>query len=611
MVQPSDDDLALSITPVPTQTLSSELVGSSDRRLAAIASIDLFGYSRLTEQDEVGTHRALMGCRRKILEPIVERHRGWIVKSTGDGALIQFPNAVDAVQAMIRFQQDVMTAETAHPEQRRLVFRVGIHMAHAIVEGGDLYGHGVNLAVRLQETAEPGSILLSDIVVRHLPAETVVALDDVGNTTFKNIREQTRLYRWRDARCCQPLARYRPMAAAAIVLAFLAVPRATPEPTLPVGRDQGAFKPTESTSTARSTEQPMSISGAEFPQTGNAIDTFGAFGERLPPIYISEAVVPHDHKRRYVQLRVKGDPAGGYDWVRPFDELQAKGKRQPTLSAVPTLEADQRNLRSRKEIAEDAYIQALALYGRHTPSDLAEAAQELDQALMLCPDHRGADALLAAIYWAGWQNRWQVGVGLTVRETLNRARYHLSRAPKPDPLVHMVTSEMLTASARHGEAILEAGRIIERWPEQAIGYYAKGRALVFDGRPGGAEPLVRTAIRLDPHAPRYLFGLALAQFGMEQFDQALLTLTRATRRNAEDDWPFLLMAATHGHLGLRDKARLALGQFDHLSVPRRGWFATQIPYVHSWPFRHQRDRQRLHDGMILAGIPKPLDMASR
>jgi len=131
----------------------------------AIVSIDLVGYSRLMEEDERGTHGALMACRRDILEPIVAQHDGHIIKSTGDGALITFSTADDAVKGMIAFQDRVALREAKFPKSRRLVFRIGIHLAEAIYDDGDLYGHGVNLAVRLQEAAEPGSIYLSDVAV--------------------------------------------------------------------------------------------------------------------------------------------------------------------------------------------------------------------------------------------------------------------------------------------------------------------------------------------------------------------------------------------------------------------------------------------------------------
>ena len=212
--------------------------------------------------------------------------------------------------------------------------------------------------------------------------------------------------------------------------------------------------------------------------------------------------------------------------------------------------------------------------------------------------------MLAAIYWSGLQNRWQLGRGLTRTDMLTRAMSNLERTVQPDPLAHMVRSEMLTASGRHGQAIDEAERAITLNPSRAVGHYAKGRALLFAGRAHEAKEPIRIAIRINPHAPRYLFGLALAQFSTNSFDAAARTLARVTARNGENDWSHLLMAATQGYLGLKAEARQAIGRFDRLSLERRGWFASQIPYVHRWPFRDRDDQNRLHLGMVLAGIPE-------
>jgi len=250
-------------------------------------------------------------------------------------------------------------------------------------------------------------------------------------------------------------------------------------------------------------------------------------------------------------------------------------------------------------------------YKRNTPEDFRKAWQILDEALRLAPGHDEAHALLAAVYWSSWQNKWQLGTGYTATHTLKLAQDHLNQITKPTVMTHVVTSEMLTASGHHAEAIAEAERAMLLEPSMAVGYYAKGLALLFDGRPDKAEGLIQTARQLDPFASRHLFGLALSQFGQEKFEEAFSTLSNATTSNAGDDWSFLLLAATSGYLGRSEAARLALAQFDKMSLPRRGWFATQVSYVHSWPFKEAFDRRRLHKGMILAGIPHDDYLAAR
>ncbi|MEZ5932262.1 MAG: adenylate/guanylate cyclase domain-containing protein [Alphaproteobacteria bacterium] len=514
----------------------------SVRSLAVIVSLDLHGYSRLTEQDEIGTHRALMACMRTQLEPIVRQHGGIVVKLTGDGALVRFAHAARALDAMIRFQREVAAAEAGFPESRRLEFRVGIHLASTIQEDGDVFGHGVNLAVRLQEVAEPGSIFLSEAVAVLLDPVARPPLERLGRRPLKNIKEKVDVYCWRPCRReprCR--ARHAGTVIAAVLIANVILPTAA-------------------------------LNVAE-PSDGVVADPTRA---------------PRPAARRE-------------DWVESYHGLRGR----PLDGGInTTMAAAERSLETRRAIAEDAYLQALALYDRHTPKAFARAIDILDEALKLEPNDGATNALLAALYWGGHQNRWQIGRGMTRADMLHQAQHHLHRAGAGRALALMVRSEMLTTSGRHARALEVAERAIRLEPDQAAGHYAKGSALLFAGRAAEAEAPIRTAIRLDPHASRYLFGLALAQFSMDHFDAAERILAWATAQNSEDDWPHLLMAATQGHLGLRASAQQAIGRFDRLSLTRRGWFASQIPYVYSWPFQRKQDRDRLHAGMVLAGIPE-------
>ncbi len=481
---------------------------------------------------------------------------------------------------MIRFQEQVTAAESVFPQSRRLIFRIGIHLTTTIQEDGDVFGHGVNLAVRLQEAAEPGAICLSETVFSDLEPKTRKALKNLGKRRFKNIGERARVYCWQDKEASSP-GQLRPafVRIAALLLLALMMPDATSKDIEPVSQALG-------------------------------------LSSREPAIDILDDTTPLAPERAFATPLPAGKHLGvaATPTFETGESSAAKGERiqpHPWFLAGPltapvrtTLAAAERSLENRSEIAEDAYLQALALYGRHTPNTLAKAIDELDHALTLKADYGAAHALFAAVYWVGLQNRWQVRPGLTRSAMLDLAEHHLALATRSSPLAEMVASEMLTTLGRHDLAVERAERAIVQAPEDAIGHFAKGRAMLFAGRAIEAEGSIRTAIRLDPHAPRYLFGLALAQFSMDRFLDAKRTLARATLRNSDDDWPHLLMAATQGFLGLRVDARQAIGRFDKLSLARRGWFASQIPYVHSWPFRNDEDRNRLHRGLVLAGMPK-------
>ncbi|MGI9435328.1 MAG: adenylate/guanylate cyclase domain-containing protein [Geminicoccaceae bacterium] len=572
-------------------------------RQLAIVSIDLSGYSGLMEQDETGTHRALMACRSTVLEPVLAEYRGQIVKSTGDGALITFACGRIAVECMIDFQRRMAARTSSWPSRCPLVFRVGIHVAQAIMEDGDLYGNGVNLAVRLQEAAEPGTIYVSKMVADQLPTRRGLHFEAIGMRALKNLKTPIALYRWRDAGATSGVrAGFFPWRingaalAATIALGVLIIPSGA----LRIDEESGAAyrpKPVDEAVIA-----PVEDRAGHYPLRGSFLD---------------------GRDRRRLQVRANDVTVGGYRWNERLDrgaigaavtDHQVSRRDGPVVSR--RLAPAERSLQSRSEIADELYADAWALYSRTTPADFREAMLILDEVLTLQPSHDQSHALLAAVYWGSWRNRWQLGIGATAAETLSRAQFHLNQVARPTIMAHAVTSEMLTASGHHVEAIAEAERGLLLEPAMAVGYYAKGLALLFDGRPDKAEGLIQTARRLDPRASRYLFGLAFAQFNQDRFTDAFSTLHRILgqgRQNdlEQNDWPFLLFAATSGHLGRHDDARHALGRFDQLSVPRRGWFATQIPFVHGWPFRNDLDRRRLHDGMILAGIPRTIDMAAR
>src|SRR5262245_55824720 len=165
------------------------------RRLAAILAADVVGYSRLMGQDEGGTLAALKARRKEVLEPVVARHRGRIFKVTGDGVLIEFGSAVNAVQCAVELQQGMAAANSGLPEDRRIVLRMGVNLGDVMIEGSDLYGDGVNVAARLEAITEPGGICISRKVHDEVRSRLSLAFDDLGEQQFKNIASPVRVFR--------------------------------------------------------------------------------------------------------------------------------------------------------------------------------------------------------------------------------------------------------------------------------------------------------------------------------------------------------------------------------------------------------------------------------
>ena len=182
--------------PVDSAVASASAGGAvANHRLAAIVSIDVVGYSRLMEFDEAGTHEALTAFRRGTVEPLISEYHGRIVKLTGDGALIEFPSAVDAVRCSFQIQQQAEIWNTDRPEDRRIVFRVGINLGEVIVDEHDIYGTGVIIAARLQSMCDPGAIFVSSAVVAQVGNRGGLGFAYVGERAVKNIAEPVEVYR--------------------------------------------------------------------------------------------------------------------------------------------------------------------------------------------------------------------------------------------------------------------------------------------------------------------------------------------------------------------------------------------------------------------------------
>jgi class 3 adenylate cyclase len=165
-----------------------------DRRLAAILSADVVGYGRLMGMDEVGTMESLRAHRAELIDPAIAEHNGRIVKLMGDGLLIDFASAIDAVECAAAIQQGMGVRNAKVPDERMIVFRIGINLGEVITEEDDIYGDGVNVAARLQEVAEPGGVYISGTVFEHVDGKVDMDLVDRGNQQFKNIAKPVRVY---------------------------------------------------------------------------------------------------------------------------------------------------------------------------------------------------------------------------------------------------------------------------------------------------------------------------------------------------------------------------------------------------------------------------------
>src|SRR5215831_8468197 len=185
--------------------MESVQVPAMERRLAAILAADVVGYSRMMAADEAGTFAALKARRKDVVAPLVAKHRGRIFKLMGDGVFVEFASAVSAVECALEVQRGIAAANDGLPADRQVHLRIGVNLGDVLVDGGDLYGDGVNLAARLQETAEPGSICVSAKVQAEIARKPEFACRDLGERTQKNIDGPVRVFCLGNSVAVEPL----------------------------------------------------------------------------------------------------------------------------------------------------------------------------------------------------------------------------------------------------------------------------------------------------------------------------------------------------------------------------------------------------------------------
>src|ERR1700678_1991396 len=177
----------------------------AERRLAAVLAADVAGYSRLMGRDEERTLANLKSFRKTLVDPAIVAHRGRIVKTTGDGMLVEFASAVDAVRCAVEVQRETAKQNASVPQELRIEFRIGIHVGDIIIDDNDIFGDGVNIAARLEGIAETGGVCISDDAYRQIRGKVSVAFDDIGEQSLKNIAEPMRVWHIRLADKVAPL----------------------------------------------------------------------------------------------------------------------------------------------------------------------------------------------------------------------------------------------------------------------------------------------------------------------------------------------------------------------------------------------------------------------
>ncbi len=618
-----------------------------ERRLTAILAADIAGYSRLMGIDEEGTLAALKGHRREVIDPKIGEHRGRIVKTTGDGLLAEFASVVDAVRCAVDVQREMAARNIGVPADQRIEFRIGINLGDIIIDEGDIYGDGVNIAARLEALAEPGGICVSRVVRDQVRDKLDFAFEDMGEQQVKNIARPVRAYRVgpRASRPQSPhptpgtpaLAGGRPGAPPP---AGEGVPRAGSLTYPPLQAGEGRVGAAESPTLALPDKPSIAVlpfqnmSGdpeqeyfadgmveeiitalsqirwlfviarnSTFTYKGQAVDV-KQVGRELGVRYVLEGSVRKAGNRVRITGQLIDALTGTHLWADRFDgslddvfELQDKiavsvaGVIEPALQA-----AEMRRSAARPTTdltAYDLYLRALAAFYPITKERVFEALQLLERAIAI-DRHYGP-----ALSWAAFchlrlvSDGWAEAPETSRRKAIDLARQALDVAEN-DPGILTNSAFVL---ALFGEDIGAMIGLIDRAlalnPSFANGWLRSGVVRAWAGQPDLAIEHIETALRLSPRErmgqPLYVIGMAY--FFKRSFDEAVAKLRLAMQDNPGSPLPYRFLAACYAHMGRLDEARAIVARLRAI---------TPLVVSSELPWRNPEDRELLLSGLRLA-----------
>ena len=601
---------------------------SETRKIAAILVADVVGYSRLAGADEDRTLSRLRGLRSDLIDPAIAAHHGRIVKRTGDGSLIEFRSVVDAVRCAIEVQNGLVERNAGVPPERRIEFRVGIHLGDVVEEtDGDLMGDGVNIAARLESICEPGAICLSEDAYRQVKGRLDLAVADLGLTQLKNIAEPVRVYSLQVGVPAQakpvtepkapekppdlkPRSALLPLIAGIVALIVIAggawyflagnriAPRATTPPpaeaahlsvvVLPFtnlsgdpSQDYFADGITENLTTdlSRIRDSFVIARNTAFTFKGKSIDA-KEIGKELGVRYVLEGSVQRDQNRVRVNAQLIDAETGAHIWADRFEEDVADlFKLQDQVVARLANALNYELVRAEAETGAHSKNPdlidldmrghaALWRYFQHPTKDSLIAIRALfEQALKVDPNDADALGDDAVTYLNEYSFGWTNPETDYEAKILGQTDRAIALAPD-NPWNYSTKSVYLTASGRPQGGLRVADAALTINPNYAAEYTYRSIAEVALGQFEQAKSDVQQAMRLSPRDPRmgpWHDYMAGAELGLGHFDAAIEEDNKAIDAGYKVFWPYLNLAAAHALKGDIDEAKTALTEARRLN----------------------------------------------
>jgi adenylate cyclase len=585
-----------------------------ERKLTTILAADVVGYSRLMGEDEVGTLNALKADRKELIEPKQAQYHGRTVKLMGDGVLMEFGSVVDAVQFAVEVQLAMRDRNAAIPEDRRIVYRIGINLGDIIVEEDDIYGDGVNLAARLESLAEPGGICLSRAARDQVRDRMDVTLEDLGAVEVKNIARPVRCFAVRldggNKKPQQTVAEHRPAPALPDKpsIAVLPFDNISGDPE----QDYFADGMVEDIITALSQLDQLFViaRNSSFIYKGRSVDVRQVSSE-LGVRYVLEGSVRKAGNRIRITGQLIEGASGAHLWANRFDgrledvfDLQDQITESVVGAIEPTLRKAEiersRKVRPENLDAYDLYLRALPHTYAMQPDDNTEALRLLHGAIELDPDYAPALAYAAWCYEQRLTREWETAQESDATTSIALARRAIATNSDDANAMAAAGFVLLMVGRDYDAGLSTLDRALSINPNTAPISMFAGWANNFAGKPDVALPCFERAHRLSPTDPGGFFfatGAAMAHLLSGRAEQALEMAGKSMALNPGWDTTQLVLAAASGQLGRSAEVRAAVARL--LAIDPR---STVSRYEELLPFRYKENLAVILEGLRAGGL---------
>ena len=573
------------------------------RRLAAILAADVVGYSRLMEHDEAGTLEALKARRRDLLMPMVVQHNGRVVNFTGDGVLMEFGSAVDAVQCAVKLQEGFAVANQSLSEKQRIVLRIGVNLGDVIVEGSDIFGDGVNIAARLEGLAEPGGIYVSASVQEQVSGKLSLAFDDLGEHSLKNIAKPVRIYRAGAGGNIHPTAlplgttKEKPSVA---VLPFVNMSGDPQQEYFSDGITEDII-----TELSRFRQLLVIARNSSFVFKGKPIDV-GEIGRKLGVQYLVEGSIRKSADRIRITAQLINTIDGTHVWADRYDRelkelfsVQDEVTHTVAATLIGRIEADARGQLKRKPTdnltAYDCYLRGVEHHQKFTDADMEKARGFLERAIALDPEFSMPYPWLALVHLHSWYETKQK-VDLDAAFALTRRSVSLDPAESGGYAILGMCYMNNRQFDRAETHLIQATNLN---PNNSYHPATLCQLYALWGRPAEALEWSDRAIRLNPLYPDWYSVLrAEAYYVAHRYLEAVSALNKTTGNPSNAPWQRIIAAACCAMAGMSEEAKSHVVEV----LAARPNFSCQ-EYVSNKPFGSEAVAALWLEGLLKAGLP--------